>query len=760
MKCNFVPTLRSSDPVTILSEPYFRAEMEATDQANIYYVTQDKFTKTSGLSTVTYQGFPGVGIGDSSTLSSAYVESDVNIAESGEYRVFVHTIRMGPHPSSPNPRMTLTVDSTDMGTVNTEHNRKMASLFDFGTIDLTAGVHTLHVDIPTKRVFVAGFILKRIVRMNTDKGDVDTSLEPLKVSYTKNSIAEMNTAKMSVVFKEDFYEPDNPYSGMVFDFTDPVTIWVGETRRTAKPEFGGYLQGYSYDMDSMELNLDFVDRMMDLYREPTYAHFNIGNASNSDQKSMFGLTKFNNIIDFVKYATQNIEYPLHPEINASYAFKLDMGDVTHYNGVSVSGYLKKHEKNIGNPAPSLMLHYENLNYYQCADTSEKDCDAILYTAGAIPPNAYEHPILCFDYITRGASSVNPLRFNVVISMYKEGETEVDAQEYTITFNSSRTEGKVIGSVTPQFTGVVNSFKFNLKTAFDKYAPSSEYHITQIRLVDTLTMATAEFLSGSVIYLDNIGMMAESVNMKIATDTPTNNQLEIIRKICEESGYDGYIRYGSERRNDVFVLEESGGNAGEIEAVQGVNILNVTSIEYKPTVSSGEDGFANKAYRHYHVKKGSTETHYSVLEMNVDSWLRYGSFQNYKDLTDVNNAVDATKDAKELLESNAYSQRAFSLDIRGTVLLNPSNYLITDLPQPMLSGNHIIKSMENSLDLESEEFLTSIDLNKPGKKFNKIILNIKRQLLGMSSLNSRTMYSRQALNSLGFSSPGAFIQRKV
>ena len=39
--------------------------------------------------------------------------------------------------------------------------------------------------------------------MNTDKGDMDTSLEAHKVSYTKNSIAEMNTAKMSVVFKED-----------------------------------------------------------------------------------------------------------------------------------------------------------------------------------------------------------------------------------------------------------------------------------------------------------------------------------------------------------------------------------------------------------------------------------------------------------------------------------------------------------------------------------------------------------------------------
>lgn len=760
MKCNFVPTLRGSDPVTILSEPYFRAEMEATDQANIYYVTQDEFTKTSGLSTVTYQGFPGVGIGDSSTLSSAYVESDVNIAESGEYRVFVHTIRMGPHPSSPNPRMTLTLDSTDMGTVNTEHNRKMASLFDFGTIDLTAGVHTLHVDIPTKRVFVAGFILKRIVRMNTDKGDMDTSLEALKVSYTKNSIAEMNTAKMSVVFKEDFYEPDNPYSGMIFDFTDPVTFWVGETRRTAKPEFGGYLQGYAYNLDSMELNLEFVDRMLDLYREPTFSHFNIGNASNSEDKSIFGTSKFNNIVDFINYATQNIEYPLLNEINASYAFLLNMGDITDYTNVSVDGYGKKHDKNIGNPAPSLMLYYENLSYHGCADTSSKDCDAILYNYGATNPDAFKHPILCFDYMTRGASSVNPLRFNVVISMFKEGEDPTDAEDYTITFNSQRVEGKVIGRVSPQFIGDVNSFKFNLKTAFDKYSPSGEYNITQIRLVDTLTLATVEKLNNSIIYIDNIGLMSESMNMKIATDTPTNSQLEVIRKICEESGYDGYIRYGSERRNDVFVLEESGGNAGEVEAVQGVNILDVKSVEYRPTISSGEDGFTNKAYRHYHVKKGSTDKAYSVLEVNMDSWLRYRAFQNYKDLTDVNNQVDAIKDAKELLETNAYCQRAFSLEISGTALLNPSNYLVADIPQLMLSGNHSIKSMENSLDIESEKFITTIDLNKPSKRFNRAILNIKRQLLGMSSLNSRTMYSQQALNSLGFSSPGAFVERKV
>lgn len=760
MKCNFVPTLRGSDPVTILSEPYFKAEIEATDHSNIYYTPQNECSKTSGLTTIKSNGDEFIGIGDSSTLSSAYVEANMNIATPGEYRVFVHILRRPAHPSSPNPRMTVTVDSTDMGTYNTELQTRLDSLIDCGTIKLNAGTHTINATFPTKRVHIGGFILKRIVRLNTGEGDVDTSIEALNASYTKNSISEMNTAKMSVVFKEDFYEPSNPYSGMIFDFTDPVTFWVGETRRDAKPEFGGYVGGYSYDLDSMELHLEFVDRMLDMYREPVYANYNIGNAPDPENQPKFGFVKFNNIVQFTNYVTQAIEYPLLSEVNASYGFLLNMGDVTHYNGVSVSGYLKKHEKNIGNPAPSLMLHYENLNYYECADTSEKDCDAILYTAGAIPPNAYEHPILCFDYITRGASSVNPLRFNVVISMYKEGETAVDAQEYTITFNSSRTEGKVIGSVTPQFTGVINSFKFNLKTAFDKYAPSSEYHITQIRLVDTLTQATAEFLSGSVIYLDNIGMMAESVNMKIATDLQATTQVELLRKICEESGYDGYIRYGSERRDDVFILEESGGNAGGVEAVQGVNILDVTGIKYKPSISRGDDAFTNVAHRHYHVKNGSTDQVRSVIERNKDSWLRYRSFQSYKDLTDVNNDVDASKDARELLETNAYCQKSFGLKIKGTVLLNPSNYLITDLPQPMLSGRHLIKSMENALNLESMEFETTIDLNEPSKKFNMMILNIKRQLLGMDSLNSRSMYSKQALNSLGFSSPGAFVQRIV
>ena len=43
---------------------------------------------------------------------------------------------------------------------------------------------------------------------------------------------------------------------------------------------------------------------------------------------------------------------------------------------------------------------------------------------------------------------------------------------------------------------------------------------------------------------------------------------------------------------MFCIEESGGNAGKLRQSK-VNILNVTSIEYKPTVSSGEDGLLIK-----------------------------------------------------------------------------------------------------------------------------------------------------------------------
>jgi hypothetical protein len=61
MNAVFTPTLRGSDPVTILSEPYFRAEIEATDQANIYYITSQTVRGQHNTHPKTLQDSPIMG---------------------------------------------------------------------------------------------------------------------------------------------------------------------------------------------------------------------------------------------------------------------------------------------------------------------------------------------------------------------------------------------------------------------------------------------------------------------------------------------------------------------------------------------------------------------------------------------------------------------------------------------------------------------------------------------------------------------------
>jgi len=756
MYANFIPTLRGEAPVTHFAEPYFRAEIEATDHSLINYIPCKDCIASAGVDYKTIYGFDAIGFHNWNTTASGSLTKDIVLPESGEYRIYMRVVK---HPKIYNPKVTLELDSVDVDEKDCGSDALRLVMLDFGKHTLSSGTHTLKAKWTSRDTWVESFIVKKVITLSTDDTNPELSLEAKTASYSKNNIAELNTAKMNVIFKEDFFLESNPYSRMIFDFMDSVTFYVGETRKKAKPDFGGYLLGYTQNPDNNTISFDFVDRLIDMYREPTYMNYSLGIGPSDDEKSVFPHYNFNNILQFLDFQCANNEYPIMTEVKASYAFLLNMGDVSDYNSIACSGYAKKHDKNIGNPAPSLMLSYNDVKIKTCSEVQSLACDSIWWASIGNPKDAAENPLLVFDYLAVGSGTVYPLRGNVVVEMFKDGQQPSDAQEYTITFNSSRVEGTVIGHSPPQYTGIPVAFKFNLKEAFDKICPSSHYYITKVSFVDELNEWNSSNLKDRVLYVDNIGLMAEETNMQLHLDMGTNYPIEVVRKVCEESGYAGYVKYGKERCKDVFVMEKLYGNPGEVEAKQGFNILKISNITYKPSVGKGSSGFANKALRHWHYKEGANDAVGSSSYMNMDSYLRYGPWQNYKDLSDVNTQVDADKDAKEYIETNSYAYVGFSLDIMGTVLLNPSNYLVTDLPQQYLSGYHNIKSMDNSFNLESQEFQTTIDLNLPSKRFNSAILNIKRQLLGYDNSNSRSMYSQTSLGTMGFRSPGAFIQKR-
>lgn len=759
MNAVFTPTLRGSDPVTILSEPYFRAEIEATDQANIYYITSQNCERSAQHSPKNFAGFTYYGLNANSTVSTGTITATKTITEPGEYRVFIHILKMRkPH----NPSMTLEIDSKVIDSFNLAGVITKPIWLDCGKHRFSSGEHELKITAHTKEIWVESFILKKVNTYSTDHSSTQFSLETKKAEYTKNTVSELNTASLDIIFKEDFYQPDNPYSKMVFDFMDPVTFFVGETRRDAKPDFGGYFTGYKLNPDTDDFTLSFGDRLLDLYRIPVYGNYSIGVGPSKDAKPIFQNYNFNNILQFIEYQTESTVFPLQYALSVPYAFVKNMGEEEEYASVTVSGgFLKKYELNIGNPAPSLMLFYDNIGMGGCPNASSVNCDAILYSESGDPPDVNEYEFLAFDYFTTGQSVVNPLRFNVVVKMYREGEDAVDAQYYTITFSSTRVEGTVIGNVTPQFNGGMASFKFNLKEAFGKsVGASSNYYITEIRLVDVLNINNIPY-KWRIMYLDNISLTGGVANVPMHLDMEAKYPIDAIRKIVEDSNLDGYVRYGAERRDDAFILTEASSIPAEVEVEQGVNLLSIDSIEYKPSVSAGTgEGVANTALRHYHYKSGKTDKVGSSYYVNLDGFLRYGPWENYKDLTDVNNRSDSDKNAKEYVETNTYTQTGFGVSIRGTVLINPADYIITKIPQRFYYGNHEIKSMTNTLNLLDEEFVTNIDLNIPGNRFKSSVINMKRQLLGRYATDSRSMYGQKNLYSMGFASPGAFIQRRT
>lgn len=262
-----------------------------------------------------------------------------------------------------------------------------------------------------------------------------------------------------------------------------------------------------------------------------------------------------------------------------------------------------------------------------------------------------------------------------------------------------------------------------------------------------------------MWFDNIGLIGSDVMLQTTLESDAQYPIEVIRDVCELVGYTGYIEPGAERKDDVFIFEEISGSAGVVTAKQGLNILDVTGITYKPTIGTGNNSICNRAFRKYYPPDDAEKRAAGTGYVNIDSMLRYGTWVNYKDMTNTTTQAEAEKDAKDTVDSRSYSYIGFTLDMLGTVQLNPANYLITDVPHVLLSGNHEIKSMTNKLNLEKGEFRADIDLNIPSKRFKSIVLRMKQELLGLNRLRSEAMYSREGLGNLGFSGAGAFVQRR-
>ena len=107
--------------------------------------------------------------------------------------------------------------------------------------------------------------------------------------------------------------------------------------------------------------------------------------------------------------------------------------------------------------------------------------------------------------------------------------------------------------------------------------------------------------------------------------------------------------------------------------------------------------------------------------------------------------------------NSRVKPGFSVVNEGNILIEPNHYILCNTTRGRLYGYHRILSMTHNIDPEYDIYTTTLDLNKPSKRFT---LNIKRFKQNLGWSNNQTAYNRYreaGLTRLAKNSSGSFLQ---
>jgi hypothetical protein len=749
ISAEFQPSIINPPGVVHTEDPYVLLEIWRRDPSNMYRLPCVNWDRSdSQVCDWKHLGANIVGLTGVRSLANATLTTTKEVNSDGLYWVLVRCLRQ---PIHSNKYVSLSIDDTLISKINTltpygEHYRYL----DFGYVNLTQGTHEFQIDLDGKDAWVDHVLLYKLDYYASDNRDSSVRLDWTSIEFTENAMGDINMADITLPLREEWHDPNlNIFSRKVFDFGDILNISVGSDWNDARVKFGGYIGSISEEDDGTSMNIGAVDRLVDFYRKPNYANYFIGVAASSDDNYMFPVVQFPTALEAIRHSSETCEYgPLNYGIIYPYTLDLNFKRPEDAALVTATGFTKTYS-----PSTGLRIGYDKLPVNSCGVTPDLSCVLTLYDRPDKPVDAAVDETLCLTYMAAGEScgAQTSVQFNIEVTMYKAGEDEGDAVTYTILFTGKSGATNIIGQGTPILNGLEQMLKFDLKSAFDKYAPSSEYNVIKIELTDTLTSTQALNRQNSTIHLISLIGYDMDINTKMELAQETSYPYENITAILEKMGYVAWVEYGRTRATDVFMVAPEMNGASTVIAQEGVNVLGVTDKNYAPY-----DNIRNRRLSHYHYKEGDTErTGVSMVE-NLDSVLRYGpgAWESYEDQTEISNQADADTENRRFIDANSYPATSFTLTIKGASLLNPSQYIISKLAQHHLSGDYSTKTVTHTITRD-EGYLSKISVNRPGRYYEKIRNRVEKRILKYMGLNSRSMYSQTALANMGFSGVGAF-----
>lgn len=746
----FQPNLFHQGQRVITDDPYILLEMFVKDHLNTYRFLCPNWERShEDIYTWKRNGANIIGLTSGRSLSSAHIVTDRTIYESGTYWVLLRTLKQ---PWQGDKSVSLSIDGTQVGSANTNHQTEHYRYLDFGHIELNSGTHEFRVDFNGKDAWVDHLILYKLDYYSSEETKSKLRLDWSDIEFTQNTMGDINMADVTMPLRSEWNDPNrNIHSRMVFDRTDIVNIILGDDPNNMSVRFGGYLLDWGISDDRSQITFNYADTLINLYRRPNYANYAIGISPSSDNTYTFPVIQMGSAFEALRHMSDTQEYGIMSYgILYPYTFYKNFKKPADFNSATTSGFIKTLD-----PSAGMRLTYDKVAVNSCGVVISDEAYAVLFNSPSNPFDAARDNIFYMKYLASGSSCNKDVRvqFNIEITMYRAGESPSESQVYNILFSGKAGESNVIGQETPILNGADQVIKFDLKKAFDDHVNSSNYYVTKVRLKDTITASQVDARKNSAITIIASGAYPDYLNKKFEVNQETSYPYENMVVILNELGYVAYVDYARRRGLDVLCVAPEMNEEAPIQVTTGYNAI-LTDDVYQT-----KDELRNAKLAHYNYKNGDVEETGISYAVNDESVLMYGPgpWEQYEKL-DANNQTDADLKTRKYVEENSYQMQSFTLKIFGVPLLNPSQYVVSSLMNEYLSGNYSTKTVAYTLNRDSDpKAVCRISVNKPGSYYTDLMDRLDKTLEKTLGIENRRQYDSRSLSNMDFLAPGAFVR---
>lgn len=733
-----LPILSDTPQAPVLRSPEVGVVVDAMDRTNRKGYRLKDWARSATCTTTTWQGATVVGLQSNSSSASVDLTKTVTLPRDGLYRI---EIRVRRDPSTTG-KMVFYDGSTQIeDAVSLQSRWAHYERIVYPVRYYTAGSHNFKVTV-TRPGYVEAIFIYPLYRYTGGAFNDPHStgrMEINNVEFTQNGYNELDILSLDTPMINEYWE-GRWDSLLRFGHPDHITLFLGQKKRELQPAFGGYITGPVPSDDEDILTLNAANRFVDWKRQPIYHDFAIGTVPAGDGTQTEPYVSFSDVHTLCDYLASTLEYPVNTAgIPFDYGFVVDFSTVEGFNSVFKSGgYILYHDTTMGVPRPCLKISPHSVSASSYVS---------LWNSGDVW-DATEYPLFT-TYIYPSGSV--PLQMDLVFTMHKTGESVGSALDYRVRLNNTETASRIIGKA--NFNSNSKRWQlidFNLKEMFDQYAPSSNYYISQVKLVGAVT--SAQVANRGVWWVDNVYSYKTLAKAPQFTSDGVNYPFDELQKVCDATGHTAYIRPGVERRDDVFVVKplETAFTDQEIREGNNGTFLNIKGWTNDPL----NDGICNQAHRTFNYNE---EKSGSTINEDWNSVIDYGPYQNHEFLDNVNNGTAAFQIAKQDVTDNSRNRPGFSVVTEGNVLIEPNHYILCNTTRGRLYGYHQILVMTQNIDLDDDIYTTTIDLNKPSKRFTWNVKRFKQSLGWSNNQSAYNSYRQTGLTRLAKNSSGSFLQ---